>query len=113
MTSFETLTAFLEAWQDKNYTKMFEYCQLTWKSNHKEGGIKWLKNYYDHKKLTTWRMIKEEKADFVVDFKVAIIYDHKSKIVKTRLICEKAPYKPHSDGTWGVNPISVLREIKQ
>ena len=106
----KVIRKFLTAWQKKDWVKMAKYTQLTWRSNH-ENNIGWLESWFWEKNLKKWEITKIEfVGDACRDVYIDIDYGKEIKKIKARILCEDAPYKPSIKGTWGVNPISCLKE---
>lgn len=117
MNAIDTLTKFLNAWKDSNWSEMFENAQITWRSRGRNKSIDLLKGWFYLKDLTTFKILKTEKiSDTCVDItlKISCLYyvsNLKEVKIKARVICETGPYKPSKDGIWGVNPVGILREF--
>lgn len=110
-TSSDRLNKFFRAWQDENLLEMFKHCQLTWADEKDAEPLRVLLN----RKPLKWRVQKTKRVGPACqDLMVNVTYQTDHGKVKTknrvRLICERAPYSPGLDGTWGVNPVSI-REI--
>jgi len=101
---------FLANWKKKDWAKMAKYTQLTWRDSHKNNaqllewwfGIKPLKKW----KITDIKIIGDACRDIYID----IDYGEGMKEIRARVICEVAAYEADVKGTWGVNPISCLKE---
>ncbi len=134
----EALTKFLYAWQNKKYNNMYKYCQLTWKKNHKKTE---LKKMFRNTEIVKFEIVQEHPNDAAIlrhdiEINVKIRFKDKTEFVKTLLenlglseikpgmiidgvvkkvtiIPENAPYKPDENGTFGVNPISVMKIERQ
>jgi len=117
MGAVDTLTKFMNAWKDSNWSEMFENSQITWRSRGRNKGIDRLKGWFYLKDLTTFKILKTEKiSDTCVDVTLRISYlfyisNLKETKIRARVICETEPYHPSKDGEWGVNPVSILREF--
>jgi len=115
MNAIETVKKFMKAWKDREWSEMFRYTQKTWQS--KEGNNpSLLASWFGPKNLTKTKIIDEHKiSDCCVDITLKINYlfilNLKEVKIKARVICETDPYKPDPMGTWGVNPLSILREF--
>ncbi len=105
-----TLIRFCQAWMKQDYDTMYVFCQKTWKANHSRAELK---------RLVIGR-IKEFKINSIVcskaspcvsDIKLRVKYKNKAKSLEVRLIKEKEKRKPSEDGEWGVNPISLIRNL--
>lgn len=113
------LAKFLEAWEKRSYGMMICYCQLSWLgitqfSPSIQKKILFAQFRY---KLLDAKILKTEKiSDATRDISVEIYYKDiniKKRIKrKARLICEKAPMQPSPEGTWGINPTSMIRARK-
>jgi len=117
LTEYQVLTEFLDAWKTKHYTRMLEFCQITWRFNEKDPEDT-LQKFFGQKDL----------MDYNVD-KSNTFYSHKSCLCKIQLgirfyyvnaiysakcvatlVREQAAYTPSVSGNWGVNPISMLKQ---
>jgi len=116
MDAIETVKKFMKAWKDREWSEMFRYTQKTWRSKENNNS-ELLKNWFYLKDLLTWKILKiNQISESCVDVLLGIRYvfgDSKLKETKirARVICETEPYKPDPEGTWGINPISILREF--
>ncbi len=110
METQKILEAYLEAWKNKDYEKMFELCQLTWKEGKKEVGLKNFLgiNYLADYKIISSTIQNSVKRLFAVELYFTSGYALSSVV---NVICEAAPYKPATYGTWGVNPVSALKPV--
>lgn len=106
---------FLSAWQKKDWRLMLDNCQLTWVSN-KTDAVDALESMFGFKELQEFTIDQSScvTPNVVEDISATIKYPMFSEMcvkkIKARVICEISPYNPSSQGQWGVNPISVLRE---
>ncbi len=104
----ETVTSFFQAWKDFDKKKMYSLTQHTWRSEHTKKDISNLFSTRIKKyKITDIR----EHTPTVYDVDVDVRFKGKDIKLTARLICEAAPYTPSIDGEWGVNPVSVIRNI--
>ena len=116
MDAIDVLKNFMNAWKDSNWSDMLENTQKTWRSKETNNS-ELLKNWFYLKDLLTFKVLKiNQISESCVDVLLGISYmfgDSKIKETKIRdrVICEIEPYKPSKDGTWGVNPVSILREF--
>ncbi|MBA7574161.1 hypothetical protein ES695_08255 [Candidatus Atribacteria bacterium 1244-E10-H5-B2] len=115
MDAMETVKKFMKAWRNRDWSEMFRYTQKTWQS---KGGNNppSLMDWFGPKKLTKTKIIDVyEISDCCVDITLKISYlfisNLKEAKIRARVICETEPYKPNKDGTWGINPLSILREF--
>jgi len=104
----EILTNFLDAWVQKNYAKMYELTNITWKQNKDKKNVQLLlveeiKSY----KIGNIR----EYSPTVYDIDIKVIFKGKRKNLSARLICEIAPFSTSVGGEFGVNPISLIRGL--
>ena len=117
-TPEKALLNFLECWKRKQFKKMIDFLQVTWKLEHEKRGtdIKdLLKNsFFGFKKLIYFEIKTIQTQGIFVDIETIIKYKIQEKTftkkIKPRIICEIGAYQPSEKGTWGVNPIGVLRE---
>jgi len=101
---------FLANWKNKNWVKMARYTQLTWRSNH-ENNVQLLEGWFGAKPLSKWGITDIIFiGDACRDVYIEIDYGKGIKKIKARVICEDEPYKPNIKGTWGINPVSILKE---
>lgn len=115
MDAIETVKKFMEAWKARDWSEMFRHTQKTWQS---KGGNNppMLMGWFGQKKITKNKIVDVyEISDCCVDITLKINYLFISNLrkvkIKARVICETEPYKPSKDGTWGVNPSGILREL--
>jgi hypothetical protein len=96
---------FFEAWRQLDKKRMFESSQITWRETHKEA---WLRTFLV-RRIYKYEIKDPVKiGDYAIDFSVSV---NDGPCEKVRIICETAPYTP-GNGSWGVNPISALKLIK-
>ncbi|MBA7569466.1 hypothetical protein ES708_11205 [subsurface metagenome] len=116
MDAVETIKNFMNAWKDSNWSEMLKYTQKTWR-NKENNNSEMLKDWFYLKDLLTFKILKiNQISESCMDVLLSIRYvfgDSKLKETKirARVICETEPYKPSKDGTWGVNPVGILREF--
>lgn len=119
MNENEALTKFLQAWQSQDWQAMAEVTQLTWRSKQ-ENSAEWLQGFYGPKRLEQFEVgTCEVISPTASRINCEVVYSLQSKgfastkqtkTLKAMVIQEKAPYEPSEQGTWGVNPISTLKE---
>ncbi|MHC1583295.1 MAG: hypothetical protein ACXQTM_01465 [Methanosarcinales archaeon] len=105
---------FLISWQKKDWDRMVEATEITWRSGEKNPA-EMLEAWYGFKDLLGAEITKQSiNSDVSADITATVYYRFGSKIEKkaitARVIREVAPYTPSSNGEWGVNPVSTLRE---
>ena len=114
-TSEYTVSQLFANWIKKDFIKINKYIQKTWLNNEGKDGFKNMFgmieviNYYIYDK----EIITDCREE--VDFRLDIIFRGKevSMYGKANTICEIDSYQPSPKGQWGVNPISILRWVKQ
>src|SRR3972149_6472676 len=113
----DAVNAFCKAWHTQNWQEMYFACQKTWQENNKDNiGTDWLNAWFGQRELKLWKILKIKKighACIDAEVKVKFLEDgrEQKRRVDFRLICERA-YKPDAEaGTWGCNPISVLKGL--
>jgi len=117
MNAIATLTKFMNAWKDNNWSEMLKNTQKTWRSKENNNS-ELLKDWFYLKDLLTFKVLKIEAiSNSCVDILLSISYifsdsELKEMKIRARVICEIEPYKPSPTGEWGVNPIGILREFK-
>ena len=104
----EVITKFLQAWKDNNLTKMYELTQKTWSSQYSKSIFKGF--FQSRIKDFTITEIRESTPT-VFDVGVTIRVKGQQKKITARLICETSPYTPSIEGNFGVNPISVIKNL--
>lgn len=107
-----TLHRFFDEWKKRDWKEMLNYCQITWRTVPQNTKKK-LFTQFRHKFISARILKVEEISEVTRDISVEICYKDinvRRRIRrKARLICELAPMKPSTDGTWGVNPLSMKR----
>lgn len=108
-----TLAKFLELWQERNWDRMLNYCQISWVKFHKEPKKKIVALF--RQKLIDAKILEVEKVsevtrDISIEIRIKDINVFRKIKRKARVICEKGYMKPSVDGTWGVNPLSLMRK---
>lgn len=110
-----TLAEYINAWKNQDWQKMVNFSQKTWVSGESDPAAT-LEAWYDFKTLKGFEIkdtktISETTKDvtFVVYYE-AITNQIDKKQITARVIKETAAYTPSSQGQWGVNPTSALRE---
>ena len=104
----EIIGKFLQAWKDNNHSKMLELTTETWKDKHTKSTIKGLfQSRIKSFKITEIR----ESTTTVFDVDITIRIKGQQRKITARLICEIAPYTPSVDGEFGVNPISLIKNL--
>jgi len=112
----QTLESFLKAWQNKDHALMGQFLQLTWKA---ENGGKWplfASSWFLVNNMKKWR-ISEPKRIGQANYEFPLIISFsrggrpQKRRISARIICENGPYEPGLDGSWGINPVSMLRGL--
>jgi len=108
------MAKFFDAWDKRNWKMMLRYCQLSWKKLNEHCDLeKVLLARFRHKLLDVKLLEMIDVSEVAKDAYVEIAYSDsafKKKIRrKIRLVCEKAPLHPSKDGSWGINPISMIK----
>ena len=113
----EIAMKFLDCWRDREWYKMLEYTQISWKKLSKRPATR-LKVIFGWAELKSYKMARAKKiSDVCYDIKAEIRYrtirrKYISEPIILRVICEKGYMKPDVNGAWGVNPLSLFREQK-
>ena len=118
-TPEEVANAFCEAWVKREWTKMQDYLQLTWKEG-KEDLIQELKDKLEARPLLSFAIVPDETrkiqgpmlpdetmVDVVIDGVMQGVRKEEGYKLLIRVACETSPYQPAVGGQWGVNPASV------
>ena len=119
-TPERTIANYLWSWKHGRWDEMVEFTQKSWRSKDRNPA-QFLRLQYDFKQLVWAKIGNSENScpplfgqGTCVDIDVTLSYKigSRSKVVKIRprLVREIAPYQPSNKGTWGVNPISAIRE---
>lgn len=117
----------MKAVQARNIMRLYNHCQLTWKKNNSKNKL----GYYQQIKVKNFVIGPEEVVNSGKAVKVRVEFDYQvllkpgvkwlnpqgeviDNTVKrmysvVTVICEKEPYTPDLNGTWGVNPISFMK----
>ena len=103
-----TIEKFLQAWKDYDIDKMYDLSQQTWKFQYSK---KVFKGFFQSRiKAFTINEIREFTPT-VFDLDITIRVKGQQRKITARLICETSPYTPSVDGEFGVNPISVIKNL--
>lgn len=105
-----TIKQFCNAWLINDFDKMYTFCQITWKSKY----TKWYLQKLLLDKIQGFEIVSvefDEKYPCICDINIKVKYKGLDKELKARLIKESKPRTTSEEGTWGVNPISVLRNL--
>lgn len=107
---------FMLAWIAMDIQKMYDLCQETWKSEHSKNRLK--KMLYPQigkrkrLRIKSYRILKIQKvSEFMYDVDLKVKTGGIEKKLTARLICETAPYKASIEGKFGVNPISIIKNL--
>ncbi len=114
-----TLVSFLDSWRAKDWDRMYNLCQETWKSEHPKngGGKEFLKNSYGIYQLLGAEILKKSPGPLegFYNIKTKLYLKDISGEIKEEnktftVVCEIAPYRPVSPdiGKCGVNPLSGM-----
>ncbi len=101
----KTLERFLKYWKKRNYQRMYRLCQKTWVSNHSKGE---LINLFTGNELEEYQIGKIDNRGAIQSVDLRLKINGAYKLITVNMICEKKAFKPTIEGTWGVNPISIL-----
>lgn len=123
-----TAIRFFDAWKHQDWPICLTYVQISWKHevNTRSGLLNRLKTLFGKgegaEDLLTNRLETHEiseirdvqllksagTSDVIQDVVASVKFGNgKTGKVQVRLVCEKGPYRPDTDGTWGVNPNSI------
>lgn len=116
LSTEKVLTSWLEAWKAKEWVRMKEFSQITWKANEKNPEEA-LSIMYKNTELLSYEIDMNNKwhpynkcickIPLVVRyFFVNAIY---SATCLATLVQEQSLYTTSLSGNWGVNPISMLK----
>lgn len=102
------IKGFFKGLEKGDINKMFKHCQLTWKSLHTKNDLK----LFDYGVKDFSILDSRKVSSCCVDVDLLLKTDEKEYKVTARCLCERAAYRPHEKGRWGVNPISVLKYME-
>jgi len=107
------LIRYVLAWRARDWASMADQCQMTWRS------VTIFPPDYLRARWAAFELIDYKIQGGVIltptshDLQLMIRYKYRKgdavKRMLARVIREAAPYRPSEQGTWGVNPISLLR----
>ncbi len=101
---------FFDCWKRRAWVQMADYIQLSW-LNAMPASIKMLKSHFNVKLLDANLIQVNARTGVVTEFLIEVDVPKKA-VIKVRLICETAPMRPSPKGKWGVNPTSIVLEVK-
>jgi hypothetical protein len=110
-----TVRHFFNSWKARDWKGMLEHSQITWRDKPDNSELK-MAIWFGQKKLKAFEILVAHRvSETTYDVGLRLSYRGPGRqYVKTnviaRVICESAAYSPHPLGTWGVNPVSVLKE---
>jgi len=113
---------FLQAWQDRDFEGMLDYCQKYWVEGNSDP-LNEIKVRFEPFFIDCVLYIQDSErndtnglnTDIVRDLLALIEINYEGKKLKKkfvpRLIKENDSCCPSVSGTWGVNPVSALRTL--
>lgn len=112
----QTLTLFLNAWHDGDFEQMHKLCQLTWSHRHTVNDLHDMLGAY---RPVGWVITNYTPAPTIEAVDVAFKCDVRNinaagqttLNLTARIVPETEPYKNDKHGTYGVNPISILKGL--
>ena len=95
---------------------MLKYCQSTWLYAHKDTALAVMQGLLSAYHIRKWKSVEDMVVgecckDVKVQMKYSLHGKDYDKQITIRVICETEPYAPSKDGEWGINPVSILKEI--
>jgi hypothetical protein len=107
------LAGFLSAWKHRRWSEMVRFTQQSWRRTE-DTPAKTLENWFEGKDLLGSEIMNKSgsrvASDITVKVYCAIGSAVQTHVITARIIREDGDGNPRSDGKWGVNPLSVLRE---
>lgn len=106
---------FAEAWRRRDWQAMVRATQITW-AETENSPERTLRDWYGIKTLLGFEVVRATRNSPVsvdVTFRVwyeAITNQVEEHHITGRVLRESAPHRLDATGTWGVNPVSTLRE---
>lgn len=112
----QTLTRFINAWRDGDFEKMHKLCQLTWSHQHTVSELSDMLGAYRPQgwviiNYTPAPTIEAVDVAFKCDIKNVNTGELKTVNLTARIVPETEPYINDKHGTYGVNPISVMKGL--
>lgn len=108
MEAKETVKVFLSALSEGNYQKAYENCQITWKNSHSTKDLKDLIAV----RIKSFKVVSvQEIQECISDVNCVVRSKGSDRKITARVIKESEPFKADPKGEWGVNPISVIRNL--
>ena len=109
----KTVNDFMGAWRKKDFSKMQNLLQKTYLDGSQPVD---LPTVFGNVDIKTWKIVKSLRIGQACrDMIVNVIFGQNGitnkRKLNIRVICETAPYIPDLSGSWGVNPISVMRRL--
>ena len=99
---------FLQSWKDNNHMRMYELTSKTWMSKNSKKKLKQLLP----KRIKSYKIESiEVYSECIYDVNIILRISGKTKNVTARMLCELDAFKPSLDGEFGVNPISIIRNL--
>lgn len=115
-TPERALAEFLTAWEEKDWEEMANHTQLTWRARLDDpADVMRARSEFEElygAEIMNITYVSDVTAD--VEFKIYFDFlfptskDIQTETHVARIIKEDAPYSPSIEGTWGVNPLSIL-----
>lgn len=104
----ESVKNFMEAWKKGDHKEMLKQCNKTYRVANTFQKLRAL--LPDPIKSYEIGEVKKE-SEVMYDVSVKVKIGNTEKQLTARTISEYAPYKPSLDGQFGVNPVSVTKEL--
>lgn len=110
----QKVKAFFDAWIKHDFFEMLKNTTLTYRAYHVAQNIK---DWYDKKNLIEYNIkrsmkVTEAMYDVTVEIHYKIGNMERNRLVTARATCEIQAFDASVNGSWGINPISVLKETK-
>jgi len=104
----ESVKNFMEAFKKGDYKKLLEQCQLTYRT---QNTFQKLQSLLPNPIKSFEIGDTKKESDVMYDVSVKVKTDKGDKQLTVRTVCEKGPWKPSAQGTFGVNPVSVQKTL--
>ncbi len=110
----KALLELLSSWKQGNWNIMTKFTQKSWNETQKNPA-EMLEGLFGFKqllgaKIVSKNIISDTAVDIIATIYYAIGSDIAEKNITAKIIRESAPFTPSSNGDWGINPTSILRE---
>lgn len=108
------LAGFLRSWRDRRFSDVGAMLQKTYLETMPDG-VEWTESVLSQLPIASWSIVRRiVHSPVLIEFNVRLVFADGVRPIEVRrimLICESGAYTPDKNGTWGVNPVSLLAVI--